>query len=195
MHATEVFVVFPPVSRVVLSALVCDDLGLDGTYLRKFVHVRMHLCACKWLSVRVDADYRVSCDSNDYAKVRAAGIVFAILWPLGAPLFFLGLMYAYKVGHIWYQGTFSQLCRALCVLSIDCNASDFAKEDLPSIAIWLQGAANRSSKDQESEARGLLAVLHLQRSQAQHSSRCDNYRRLHAGGPCRRQSEGPAVCC
>ena len=63
----SIFLVYPPVSRIVLSSLKCNDLGLDGSYLH--------------------ADYRVDCDSNEYTWVRTAGIAFTILWPIGAPLY------------------------------------------------------------------------------------------------------------
>ena len=67
-------------SSKVLSALVCDDLGLDGSYLH--------------------ADYTVNCDSVEFTWVRNAGIAFAVLWPLGGPLFLGSLLYLYKVPKI-----------------------------------------------------------------------------------------------
>jgi hypothetical protein len=75
-----IFFVYPPVSREVLWAFRCDNLGLDGNYLYK--------------------DYRVDCESNDYTWIRIAGIVFTILWPIGALLYFGGLMMVYKVPEI-----------------------------------------------------------------------------------------------
>ena len=75
-----IFFVYPPVSREVLSVFDCDDLGLDGNYLHK--------------------DYRVDCESDDYTLIRIAGIVFTILWPIGALLYFGGLMMVYKVPEI-----------------------------------------------------------------------------------------------
>ena len=46
-----------------------------------------------------DADYRVRCgsDADAHAKVRAAGVAFSIVWPLGVPLFFGSLLFIYKV--------------------------------------------------------------------------------------------------
>ena len=75
-----IFFVYPSVSREVLWAFSCDDLGLNGKYLRK--------------------DYRVDCESNDYTWIRIGGIVFTILWPIGALLYFGGLMMVYKVPEI-----------------------------------------------------------------------------------------------
>ena len=75
-----IFFVYPPVSREVLWAFRCDNLGLDGNYLYK--------------------DYRVDCESNEYTWIRIAGIGFTILWPIGALLYFGGLMMVYKVPEI-----------------------------------------------------------------------------------------------
>ena len=46
-----------------------------------------------------DADYRVRCgsDADAHAKVRAAGVAFSIVWPLGVPLFFGSLLFIYRV--------------------------------------------------------------------------------------------------
>ena len=71
---------YAPVSREVLWAFSCDDLGLDGTYLHK--------------------DYRVECGSNDYTWIRNAGIILAILWPIWALLYFGSLMMVYRVPKI-----------------------------------------------------------------------------------------------
>ena len=74
-----VFFVYAPVSRIMLSALKCDDIGLDGSFLHE--------------------DYRVDCDGSLPSDmwIRAAGIAFTVFWPLGAPLYFYGLMRLYKV--------------------------------------------------------------------------------------------------
>ena len=45
----------------------------------------------------LDADHRLDCDSGQYTAARSVGIVFCVVWPLGAPLFLLGLLYAYRV--------------------------------------------------------------------------------------------------
>ena len=47
-----------------------------------------------------DADYRVDCHSDEYTRIRAAGIAFSIVWVLGAPLFFCSLLFVYKVPQI-----------------------------------------------------------------------------------------------
>ena len=47
-----------------------------------------------------DADYRVDCHSDEYARVRAAGVAFSVVWVVGAPLFFGSLLFLYKVPQI-----------------------------------------------------------------------------------------------
>ena len=78
-----VFFVYPPVSREVLWAFKCDDLGLDGSYLHK--------------------DYRVDCESEEHTWTNITGVVFTILWPIGGLLYFLGLIMVYKVPKIAKQ--------------------------------------------------------------------------------------------
>ena len=69
--------VYPPVGRMALSALKCDDLAEDERYLHK--------------------DYRVDCSISEYIPLQVIGSLFVVLWPVGAILFLLGLMRYYKV--------------------------------------------------------------------------------------------------
>ena len=75
-----IFIVYPPVSRTVISALKCDNLGHDG----KFLH----------------ADYRVDCDSDNYMPVQVTGAAFVGLWPVGTMAFLLGLLHLYNVPRV-----------------------------------------------------------------------------------------------
>ena len=75
-----IFLVYPPVSRTVISALNCDNLGHEGRYL----HV----------------DFNVNCDHASYIPVQVSGAVFICLWPVGAILFLLGLLHWYNVPRV-----------------------------------------------------------------------------------------------
>ena len=76
-----IFFVYPPVSRLVIASFLCKhyDVGLDNDV--------------RYLA----ADHRLDCDSSEYTAVKTIGAVFCVVWPLGAPLFLLALLYAYKV--------------------------------------------------------------------------------------------------
>ena len=76
-----IFFVYPPVSRLVVASFLCKhyNVGLESD-------VRY-----------LDADHRLDCDSSEYTAVRSVGVVFCVVWPLGAPLFLLGLLCAYRV--------------------------------------------------------------------------------------------------
>ena len=76
-----IFFVYPPVSRLVVASFLCKnyDVGLDNDV--------------RYLA----ADHRLDCDSSEYTAVKTIGAVFCVVWPLGAPLFLLALLYAYKV--------------------------------------------------------------------------------------------------
>ena len=56
-----------------------------------------HACMHASLRVSADADYRVDCHSDEYRRIRAAGIALSVMWVLGAPLFFCSLLFVYKV--------------------------------------------------------------------------------------------------
>jgi hypothetical protein len=74
------FLVHPIVSEVVLSGLVCMDLGYDGSYLKY--------------------DVRIDCNSAEYAPYRTYALCMVAMCVLGYPLLLLGLLLYYKVPNI-----------------------------------------------------------------------------------------------
>ena len=72
-----IFIVYPPVSRTVISALKCDDPGQTGSYLH--------------------ADYRINCDRDNYMPIQVADAAFTFLWPVGTMGFLVGLLHWYDV--------------------------------------------------------------------------------------------------
>ena len=75
------YLVFPMISRVGFSALVCDDLEEDGQYLA--------------------VDYRINCNSSAWKdRIRVFGWTFVCVWPVGFPLLCLGMLYWYSVPFI-----------------------------------------------------------------------------------------------
>mmetsp|Transcript_22749 Transcript_22749/g.34625 ORF Transcript_22749/g.34625 Transcript_22749/m.34625 type:complete len:983 (+) Transcript_22749:852-3800(+) len=66
------FIVFPSVCAATLSTFRCTDYGSDGLLL--------------------DVDHTVDCRSDEYHAMRLWASVCVVLYPIGIPAFFLGMM-------------------------------------------------------------------------------------------------------
>lgn len=70
---------YPAVSQAVVSMFSCD--AIEGTsYLV--------------------ADYRVQCYTRKHVRYMAVGAMWLLVYPIGVPLCFLGLLYYYRVPHL-----------------------------------------------------------------------------------------------
>ena len=67
-------------SRIVFTALPCDDLLETGEFLA--------------------VDYRVSCLDNDYKIYRIYAYVAIVIWPVGFPLVCFAMLWYYEVPKI-----------------------------------------------------------------------------------------------
>ena len=120
---------------MVISALRCDDLKDDGSYLRQ--------------------DYRVDCSSSEYIPVQVLGGIFVFVWPLGAVLLLLGLLLYYKVPEMARRKIQKAELRAFirhCMANArrhstvldDCITEDCILEDLPVSALRTLVSASNS---------------------------------------------------
>lgn len=141
------FLVHPMVSEVVLSGLVCTDLGYDGSYLKY--------------------DVRVDCNSAEYAPYRTFALCMVAVWVLGYPLLLLGLLLYYKVPNIAARKKQRAKLGAFLAHSfrLACKPPDEGSTDSPPVApsgIWLALLSRilHSLDDLTLPELSFLALLH-----------------------------------